>query len=319
MMETLLILRNIKVENANAIAGLTWGFPAISNFLGFTHALSRKLAAKQSLELLGCGVVCHQQQVLTHQPRGWGDHFFSLTRNPLTKKEKSPSFVEEGRMHMTVSLLIPCKGELDDDMQPGEQEDLIKQHVYSQRLAGGAIIDIESVELEEPPENHEAMQKFERQQLRKLLPGFALVQRDELLARHIREKVAADPEAGPLEAWLDFSAIKYQADREDSEGGDEPKTNWRYIAKPGGGWLVPICVGYRSISDLYPPGEVARSRDASTPFRFVESVYSIGEWISPHRATRLNQLIWTYDAEPQTGWYLCRNSYLPKNTPKQNT
>ena len=31
----LLILRQLKVKNANAVAGLIWGFPAVSAFLGF--------------------------------------------------------------------------------------------------------------------------------------------------------------------------------------------------------------------------------------------------------------------------------------------
>jgi CRISPR-associated protein Csy2 len=34
-MSSLILLRRMKVENANAIAGLTYGFPAITHFLGF--------------------------------------------------------------------------------------------------------------------------------------------------------------------------------------------------------------------------------------------------------------------------------------------
>jgi CRISPR-associated protein Csy2 len=40
-MSSLILLRRVRVENANAIAGLTYGFPAITHFLGFSHALSR--------------------------------------------------------------------------------------------------------------------------------------------------------------------------------------------------------------------------------------------------------------------------------------
>ena len=42
-MSSLILLRRIKIENANTIAGLTYGFPAITHFMGFSHALSRKL------------------------------------------------------------------------------------------------------------------------------------------------------------------------------------------------------------------------------------------------------------------------------------
>jgi len=311
-MDALLILRNIRVENANAIAGLTWGFPAISNFLGFVHALSRKLPTDLKLDLDGCGVICHNRQIQSYQPRGWGDYVFALTRNPLTKKAKSPSFNEEGRMHMTVSLLIPIAGILDDRSEPKVLEPLIEQLALSQRLAGGTIISIGAVEILEPPEDFEGLQLFERKQLRKLLPGFALVQRPDLLAEHTRQSVTQDPAAESLDAWLDFSAIKFQAELPDGVVDEQTPAEWRYIPKPGGGWLVPIATGYRGISDLYEPGQVVRSRDSTTPFRFVESVYSVGEWLSPHRVTNLKQLIWRYHAEPATGWYLCRNLYQPK-------
>lgn len=50
-MRSTLLLRHLKVENANAISGLTYGFPAISHFLGFTHALSRRLEQEHGLTL----------------------------------------------------------------------------------------------------------------------------------------------------------------------------------------------------------------------------------------------------------------------------
>lgn len=308
-METFLILRNMEVENANAITGLTWGFPSITHFLGFVHALSRKLQAARGLELEGCAVICHRHQVQAYQPRGWGDYVFGLTRNPLGRDQESPAFIEEGRMHMTVSLVIPCAGELDDENEPGQLEELIEQMVLSLRLAGGTVVSVGPVELIEPPESYEDYQKFERQQLRKLLPGFALVQRSDLLANHIQQRIKQDPNAEPVDAWLDFSALRYQAECPQGEIDEQTPADWHYVPKPGRGWLVPITTGYRGISDLYAPGEVARTRDCATPFRFVESVYSIGEWISPHRVSNLLQLVWRYYAEPEVGWYLCRNIY----------
>lgn len=311
-MDTLLILRNIHVENANAIAGLTWGFPAISNFLGFVHALSRKLPKEFGLALDGCGVVCHSRQVQAYQPRGWGDHVFALTRNPLTREEKSPAFIEEGRMHMTVSLLIPVVGDLSDRTDPDELKRSVELLALTQRLAGGTITGIGAVELWEAPEDYEKLQLFERQQLRKLLPGFALVQRADLLAKHTQKCLEEDPAAEPLDAWLAFSALTYRAELPAGVVDENTPADWRYVAKPGGGWLVPMATGYRGISTLHAPGEVARSRDSTTLFRFVESVYTVGEWLGPHRVSRLDQLIWRYHAEPETGWYLCRNGYQPK-------
>ncbi len=50
-MKAFIRLGYVKIENANAIAGLTYGFPAITSFLGFTHTLSRQLREKSSVEI----------------------------------------------------------------------------------------------------------------------------------------------------------------------------------------------------------------------------------------------------------------------------
>jgi CRISPR-associated protein Csy2 len=308
-MDTLIILRNIKVENANSVAGLTWGFPAISHFLGFTHALSRKLPVDWGMELDGCGVICHAHQAHAHQPRSRGHYVFALTRNPLTKDGEPPSFIEEGRMHMTVSLIITCRG-LNRGTNKEEQEKAIKDLVLSQRLAGGTVISVEKVEVGNPPENLEELEKFERNQLRRLLPGFALVQRSDLLAQHTQNCKQEYPDASPLQPWLDFSTLQYESEQQEKE---ERFVTWNHVPKPDRGWLIPITIGYRSISDLYEPGKVTRARDSKTPFRFVESVYSLGEWVSPHRLTELEKLIWRYKAIPELGWYLCENLYQQEN------
>ena len=59
------------------------------------------------------------------------------------------------------------------------------------------------------------------------------------------------------------------------------------------------------------PGTVRNARDATTPMRFMESVYSLGEWISPHRLTHLGQLLWHAEAHEAQGLYRCRNAYQP--------
>jgi CRISPR-associated protein Csy2 len=301
----LLLLRRIRVENANAVVGLTWGFPAVSAFLGFTHALSRKLPPEWGLTLTGCGIICHEHEAQAHQPKGWGDHVFALSRNPLTKEGGTASFIEEGRMRMTVSLLIPFTGALPlsaDEQKVQEEE--IQRLVCSQRLAGGTILDFQGAALHGCKDDQEEQQQFNRRLLRQLLPGFALVQRADLLAEHLRRLRESNPAAEPLDAWLDFAALKYKSEL--PEAGKE-KAAWRHVPKPGSGWLVPLAVGYRGISELHEPGQAARVRDRKTPFRFAETVYSVGEWLSPHRAQTLDELIWRHEAEPESGWYLCRN------------
>jgi len=328
-MKSLLILRHLKVENANAIAGLTYGFPAITQFLGFTHALSRalnkKFEADQGVDLgaglKGCAVVCHQHHVNAHQPSGWGDYVFALTRNPLTKQSKSPAFVEEARMHMDISLLIEC--DFDDenlDFETGNDEEdierfesVVNQQLFMQRLAGGTIQSVESVEFMQVPEETDDLRSFTRRQLLKLLPGFVLVDQSILLHEHYEKLKTENPNAEMIDAWLDFSALKYRANANVEDGEiatDESNANWEHVEKPGSGYLVPLMTGYKGISTLYDAGEVARTRDSSTPFRFVESVYGIGKWVSPHRFKNLDYLMWRYEQHGE--WYLCRNDYQPE-------
>ncbi|EQD77973.1 CRISPR-associated Csy2 family protein [mine drainage metagenome] len=82
---------------------------------------------------------------------------------------------------------------------------------------------------------------------------------------------------------------------------------WGIRKRPG--WLVPLPIGYAALSSLYPAGEVENARDDSTPFRFVESLYSLGQWVSPHRLENLQQLLWHVKSEPEKGIYQCVNRF----------
>lgn len=320
-MKALLILKRLQVQNANAINGLTWGFPAVSNFLGFVHALSRFTQAQQGVRLDGCGVVCHNHEVQAYQPSGYGEYVFALTRNPLSKEGKTAPFNEEGRMHMEVSLVIECDFIANDlDYGTGsDSEDIerfkseLANKIETLRLAGGTIQAIEQVEFYELDDDHEFRSRFFRKTMLRLLPGFLLVDRTPLLNEHFTELLQHRPDADLLDAWLDFAALRYRAYPDLSDGelpSETTPAQWRHESKPGEGWLVPITTGFKAISPLYEPGQVANTRDSAVPFQFVESVYGIGQWISPHRIRDINSIFWRHQHED--GWYLCKNSYQPE-------
>lgn len=296
-MSSLIILRHVRVENANAIAGLTYGFPAITHFLGYTHALSRKLQRSHGLTLKSCGVVCHQQQL--HAYSSGYDTVFALTRNPLTKEAKTAAFNEEGRMHMTVSLLMECSGMIANGAEGARQfEEELSVLCQAQRLAGGTITAIGKISVTSYPNEAKAL----RGVMRRLLPGFALLDRSELLQSHYQALLQTNPRAELIDAWLDFAALKQQAVMDE----DSEACEWRYVPKPAAGYLVPIQTGYRAISPLYAPGDVKQTRDTTTPFRFAEAIYGVGEWRSLHRITDLQQLLWQYDQHDDS--YLCRSA-----------
>ena len=309
MSSAYIIFERVSVQDANCIAGFTYGFPAITHFLGFGHALSRKLSISQNLSLQGCAVICHQHQVFVYQPKRSGDYVFSQSKNPPTTKSKAketPPIIEEGKMNMTVSLVMACP---DMNLSRMTEINVLKKTLHDlahqHRLAGGAIEKIAAVHV---------LNKDEQETLRivkrLLLPGFVLMDRSDLLASHYQALKQQKFDVELMDAWLDFSALKYKAQPKFKEGELEPteitEAEWLRIEKPAKGWLVPITNGYKAISPIYPGGEVANTRDSSSPVCFVETVHSIGEWRSLHRIQQITDMIWDYHYEQD--WYLCQQA-----------
>lgn len=208
-MSQYIILNRIKVQNANAVAGFTWGFPAITHFLGFTHALSRKLADTEEyrdITLSGCAVIAHEHKSHTYGP--YYERRFIQSRNPpylkSHNKTAAPPVIEEGKMNLTVSLLIGCNGNV------GNREESFLQWLQNacllQRLAGGTILDIAAVQLHTPINDRDV-----RNLVRKLLPGFILLDRSQYLEKHYQRLKSERYDAELLDAWLDFSMLKQKA------------------------------------------------------------------------------------------------------------
>lgn len=207
-MNQYIIIHRIKVQNANAVAGFTWGFPAITNFLGFVHNLSRKLANTENfrdINMNGCAVIAHEHKVHTY---GRYERRFTQSRNPpyLKSHDKAaaPPVIEEGKMNMTVSLLIGCNGNIGNRKEDFLQ--WLQKSCLLQRLAGGTILDIADIQLHAPESPRDV-----KLITRKLLPGFALLDRSEYLENHYQRLVGDNPDAELLDTWLDFSMLKQKA------------------------------------------------------------------------------------------------------------
>jgi CRISPR-associated protein Csy2 len=332
--EAVLLLPRLRVQNANAISSpLTWGFPPPSAFTGFAHALQRCMNS-QGLDLRfgSVAIACHQFEPQTFQPPGRYTQVFNLTRNPLDKDGNTQAIVEEGRTHMEVSLLITVSGgdcPLNDEQCKALAAQVLHQ-AEGMRLAGGSILHNPQrgkhpAQWIDWPTNREGQTSAFAQMRRHLAPGFVLVSRAQLLADHMRAMQKVCAESTALDALLDLCALHYtpptsdtsDAERAASEGGDAADVeavnasavaskDWT-VSRRKPGWLVPLPVGYAAISPLYVPGEVKNARDNDTPFRFVESVLSLGEWVGPHRIKNLHDLLWRYDAQPEAGLYVTHN------------
>jgi len=328
--QALLVFPHLRVQNANAISSpLTHGFPSITAFIGLMWALERKLAqAGIPLRLHAVGVVCHhhQEQVTQGYVRS-----FNLTRNPVDKNGSTAAIVEEGRIHLDISLVFT----VSEKRVPGSAATLVQGadgqmqqwaddagRVLSQmRVAGGTLLPSRAapgrrvrprlaVLAEDATERSRQFREWRRQ----WLPGFAMVGRDDLLADRLHKLRGKAPQTTLLDAWLHASRFNHEPvppaegqppSADGKQLWDDP---WRGA---GSGWIVPLPVGYAALSPRHAAGEVLNTRDATTPLRFVESVYSMGEWISPHRLMHLEQLLWHAETDEALGLYRCRNGYLP--------
>jgi len=320
-MSQYLILSRIKVQNANCIAGFTWGFPAVTNFLGFTHALQRQLSKNYDISFNGCAVVSHNYQLRVYKPNPRANFEFIQSKNPpvlANHKAASPPIIEEGKMNLTTSIIIEVSKEkelLATDEKLKKFKQTILELCLKSRLAGGTILSIGRVDL--LSSSSDEQQKELNKKIKRLtMPGFVLKDRSDYLKTYFNQLKETSPNAQLLDAWLDFSAMKYQAQPQlkdkETQATLETDAEWERVPKPKKGWLVPLMTGYKAISECYPAGEVGNSRDTTSPTRFVEAIHSIGEWKSMHRTTDIGEMIWKYHYENE--WYLCT-----QNTSKTST
>lgn len=314
-----LVLPHRHIQNANAICSpLTHGFPAMTAFLGLMWALERKIAEQGiAMSLEGVGVICHDfdEQVTDD---GYVRKF-RLTRNPVDKHGDTAAIVEEGRIHLDLTLVFAIDGGVigADAEQQQAVANAVAEVLDGMRIAGGSVLPASDLDWRSRPyiecwaDGFEDRQKQFRKLRRRWLPGFALVARDDLLQERTAKLQAADPAATALDALLDLSRFNWRSSRSDQGGKSnadgEAKIEWQHDRSEG--WIVPIPVGYGALSALQAAGSVRNARDCSTPFCFVESLYSLGQWIGPHRLENIKQLLWYTQHQPDSGLYRCRNEY----------
>ena len=301
-LKRLLLLPHIKVHNANALSSpFTVGFPAMTAWLGAVHALQRKLNANGFTEVKfkGTAVISHQCDLQTHQ--GVGDFVCSIigTGNPLEPKTEKgkpdgyavrPSFIEEARCHLDVSLVIEYSGiEKDDEV---EVIDKVIHLLNSQmKMAGGDILSFAKPEFfKVETGNHYDLRKITR----KLMPGYALIERRDLMIEAMEQGQDA------IDALLDHLTVHHRCNQDISPAGEE-KITWTSKRKTQG-WLIPIATGFHGLTEL---GEAKNQRDPNTPHRFAESVVTLGEFKMPHNIKSIDDILWRYQVQADKNLYLC--------------
>ncbi len=318
--EAVLVLPRLRVQNANAVSSpMTWGFPSVTAFIGLMHALARRLPTDSGLEFRGVGVICHDFEAQVSE--GGYTRAFRLTRNPVDKDGSTAAIVEEGRIHLDITLvflvnLAASRSAMTERRQLAQK---VNDLVADMRIAGGSVLPPPSAsqrrlprpQLRLLPDDENDRRDDFRRISRRWLPGFALVLRDDLLQDRLAHLRRADASVNMLDAWLDLSRVNRRAVRtvqSDSKTSASHETI-EWVADRRTGWMVPIPVGFAALSELHPAGAVGGTRDTNTPFAFVESVYSIGQWVSPHRLTDLSELLWYSQYDETNGVYRCCNDF----------
>lgn len=268
-MSQYLVIRRLSVRGANALSSsLTFGFPAVTAFMGFAHALQRhfhQATGEETLQIRGVGIVSHRFELLDHQA-GY-KRTLQLTANPLNEKGDRPSFVEEGRCHVTVSLVLEINGLIRG------QADLtrLQQLIFAKmKLAGGDIVSQPVVEVIED----------NRRGIARLMPGYALMERRDLMASD------SGIDRDPLDAIHQALAIQHR-----SVTDEQGQVSWVSTRRQPG-WIVPIATGFHALTPAQP---ATHARDLQTSHRFAESLVTLGEFVMASRLRSLTDLIWRYD------------------------
>ncbi len=302
MNDVYILIPQLSIQNANALSSpFTIGFPAMTAWLGAIHALQRKLNAQGiPIEFEGVGVVSHKFDLHTY--KGPGDYEYSIVgmANPVDKDGSRPAFIEEARCHLEVSLVVRYENceFLHEDQLLAKIEHQLRSGM---KMAGGDILDFDK-----PPSLHRDFNSLKT----KLMPGYAIVERRELMIE------AMEGGQDALDAMLDYLAIHHQCEM--TGEGDQSTVIWKSARKETGyegqrGWIVPIATGFHGISVL---GQAKNQRDPDTPHRFVETIVTLGEFKMPYKLNTAEELFWRYHFDPENNLYLCQQTRVAT---KQNS
>lgn len=288
----LVIVPHLEIRGANALSSpYTIGFPAVTAWLGASHHWQRQLRdnGQTKLVISGTGVVCHAFSLHTDSRTSKYADMIVGTGNPLTKEGKRPPFVPQA------SCSIDCTMALELEHFDPDDENAILTQLHSialkGRVAGGDVLAMGRPRLwRVNGDDEDDLRRF----LRELMPGYALVERRDLMISAMQAGENA------IDALLDFLAIHHSP----MTNGDTGHAEWRrHRREPG--WIVPIATGFHGISDVAAPGRTTNQRDPSVPHRFAEAVVTLGEFVMPYRLTTLERLLWRYQFQEEQNLYVC--------------
>lgn len=301
-----LLFKKVVIEGANAISSpLTYGFPAITGFLGSFHAMSRKVTRFEGLHELSLGGVllaCHECQPQVYRDKKYSNYTFNQTRNPIKKDGKTASIIEEGKCRLVMSFAVEVLGDgRADDETIKILVTQTKQWIQQQRMAGGSVQGIDRFH---PVQfiDYDDVDAIAAH----LLPAFVLMNAQDEFAQIIDDVQTSNPKATSLDALIAVCALHHIPET-DTKGD----TKWKALSpKTGHGWLVPMPIGYQGISELYDAGVMQHTRNPEYASQYVEAIYGLGKWVYPQRLGGIYSeydiadAFWRYHYDPEQSLYL---------------
>jgi len=322
--KALIVLPRLRVQALNATSSaLTVGFPSPLAVYGLTGALERKLIeAGEAVRMLRFGVVSHNFELLSQE----GD--YGATRPRLQKNSKddgstgSASVQESYFAHATLSLVFEADvpSTVFSEGQAAAVAMRILNVMQTLRVAGGAVLprdprDRRTLPLVVPAPDpivgsSGAEGRLPAAVTRAVLPGFALVDRSDLLPPDASSLTPVARLASVM-SWSAWPAAKRKPrvptkkekprDAPTIDGLSGAELQQEMLDNSPGcqadrpAWVVPMPVGYLAITEAV--SHLRGARLPGVPAMAVETLLGLAQFKSAHRVD-MSELLWSGCAVP---------------------
>lgn len=285
-MDNYLILQNVTVTDMKMDSSpITRGFPSVTAIMGMVHALERKLQDNHGpIKLPKAAISCHHfdKQRLHATKEGI---IPSQSKKPPYQRglcgKLSVPFIDDARADMRFSLIMEIKADEIDILALTDEVANLLPHL---RLAGGTLWNKGKIHTFSCSKDDGKGQKA---LLRRLMPGFVLMERKDLVEEAMTEGADA------LDAILDYLEVSRTDNKEKSPA-------WTKKMKVPG-WLVPIAVGYRALTEA---GYVKGQRDPQYKHCFAENVLTLGEFVMSYQFDMVDEILWESEIQEDQGLYI---------------
>lgn len=282
-------IKKLKIHLADATSSsITAGFPSLMSIAGYLDTLNRYMRQQLGIQTnFDCfSIVSHKTEINSSQKRRSHEARDESLARPA-------AFQNEIYCDLELSLYF-C---VADNVDQNDFERHLLDAVRSTKFNGGIFISCQSVQLISISDSLDDQNKDLKLLKKEMMPGFVLTS-----AESEFQQLIVETKEPPFDLLMKMCGINLV----------QEENKWKVIQKPIGGWLVPISTGRVAINPIQEPGMIQGVRDTKTKACFVESVITLGRWVSPHRFKCLRDMFWFKNFDIDKGLFLFENTYSEK-------